>query len=755
MAGTQGKQIISNKITVIGVVQGVGFRPFVARLAVKHGLKGYVKNCGGYVEIVVQTAENTNALLSQESLRTFLHDLSCRSPQGVQIVYCHQEQILTPIYPDFFIAESTESKQQAVLLPADLPVCADCLKEMDDHTNRRKNHSFISCVDCGPRYSIVEKIPYDRPTTTMVDFPMCSQCEKEYVQPEDRRYYAQTICCHQCGPVLYYRDKNGQECEADNAISATVQALRRNQIVAIKGIGGYHLACTPFNSATIQRLRQLKGREEKPFAVMFRDMALVREYCKVSPEEEALLTSPARPIVLLEANGHMLCQEVACGNLDLGVFLPYTPYQHQILQQCGLLIMTSANLSDAPILREDQRVSFHLCDGLLYHKRRIATTLDDSVACISDGTPLIIRRGRGYVPLPFYFPMHKAPQAFAAGGDLKSVFGLQKNGFFYLSQPFGDLKGVENRQVYEENVRRMKHLFQILPEYAICDLHPRYHSVAYAKSLPVPLIQLQHHYAHILSVMAENRLQEPVIGVAFDGTGYGTDDTIWGGEFLLCQTDNFRRLGTLEPTLMISSDESMKDATKTAMCMLIAAGQGNAMQDSRYPVLKAALTQNINTVKSSSIGRLFDGVSALLGVCRYNHYEGEAAIGLEQLARTTLLQKESPLPLSFSLKESAGLLQLDMSSLWAELLEGKQSPAKAALGFHLALARGCRDMVVELAQQTGIWRAALSGGVFQNRLLLYYTKHLLQQAGIQVYTNHQVPPGDGGLALGQLYYQNQ
>jgi hydrogenase maturation protein HypF len=754
MAGTKSKQVISDQITVIGVVQGVGFRPFVARLAAARGWKGYVKNCGGYVEIVVQASKSDAAPLPKEALRAFLHDLSFCS--GAQIVSASHACISATAYPEFFIAESTESEQQAVVLPADLPVCERCLQEMKAETNRRYGHGFISCVDCGPRYSIIEEIPYDRPTTTMGDFPMCRQCEREYYESEDRRYYAQTICCHECGPVLRYRDKEGKEQTGEQALSAAIGALERNQIVAVKGIGGYHLACTPFCSKTVQRLRQLKGREEKPFAVMFRDLSLVREYCELSGEEESLLCSPARPIVLLKAKGRSLCPEVSCGSLDLGVFLPYTPYQHQILESCGVLIMTSANLSDQPILREDQDISFDLCDGILYHYRRIAVSLDDSVACLSDGEPLMIRRGRGYVPLPLYLPRrNRQPQAFAAGGDLKAVFGLQKEGFFYLSQPFGDLKSRKNSEVYRENVKRMERLFQVRPEYAVCDLHPLYYSAAYAETLDVPLIRLQHHYTHILSVMAEHQLQEPVLGIAFDGTGYGTDGTVWGGEFLLCREDGFSRLGALQKTPVIGSDESMKDAAKTAVCMLLAAGQGNEMQDARYSILKRALKQNINTVASSSMGRLFDGVSALLGVCGYNRYEGEAAIRLEQLARTALLGKKDPLPLAFSIEETDGMLQLGTSALWSGLLEGRQDPARAALGFHWALAAACRDMALVLAERTGVWQAALSGGVFQNRLLLHRTRQLLTEAGFQVYTNHQVPPGDGGLALGQLYYCNQ
>lgn len=719
----------SEKLTirVFGVVQGVGFRPFVARLAEERNLLGYVKNCGGYVEISVMDRNG--------SLRSFLHDLLSFSG----VIKVETAPWTAPDPTDFRIVESTPGHELAVMLPADLPVCKHCMKELYDPSNRRFRHAFISCVDCGVRYSVIEDVPYDRETTTMREFPLCASCKSEYEEITNIRHYAQTICCKDCGPQLIYGSQYGE-----SALESAISQLKNGGIIAIKGVGGYHLACLPTCESALLRLRSMKHREDKPLAVMFRDMDTIKKYCIVHHEEQALLESNARPIVLLERRASDIHPLVYRNSAYLGAFLPYTPYQHLLLDTLGALVLTSANVTNQAMIIADDEALKLPCDGVLYHKRHIATPLDDSVAAVCEKEPMLYRRARGYVPTPIYIPNGKG-QVFAAGGDLKACFALQNGEYCYPSQYLGDLAEEENLSRWHKELARMQRIFDVHPTHAVCDLHPGYFSTAACKELGYPVIQVQHHFAHTLSVMAEYGLSE-VIGVCFDGTGFGTDGTVWGGEFLLCNRHEFTRCGHIEPFKMLGGDDAARDAVKTAICTAYSFDIENTLHDTRDTIIHAALEHDINTIQTTSVGRLFDAVSATLGLCMENHFEGACGEAVERAARKAKHTVNTRLPLV----EQNDTFYLAQSELWRDLISDRDACA-IARGFHEALANAVCDGAVWMRDRYGLRDVTLSGGVFQNRLLLELTQKKLIKAEFRVYRNMAMPSNDGGIALGQLY----
>ncbi len=736
------------KLRLYGVVQGVGFRPFVAKLAAEHGILGTVKNSGGCVEIV--------ACGQALSLSAFEQALFAHKPNHAQIVYMEKEILPFRDYTEFSILPSDESTGR-IFLPADLPVCDSCLVEMEDPSNRRHLHPFISCMSCGPRYSVIERVPYDRDTTTMCDFAMCEACNHEYTNRADRRYHAQTISCHDCGPVLYFKDTSGNISQRAEALDKAVKALQKGGIVAIKGIGGYHLACTPFDQEAVERLRRLKQREHKPFAVLFENVRSIREYCRVSEQEEALLGSPARPIVLLHQGKKRFAPSVCNKSRFVGCFVTYTPLQAMLLKRCGPLVMTSANVSEDPIIKDDEAMfawQSPLLSGVLYNDRRISIRLDDSVCKITCGRELVLRRSRGYAPLPVVMQgkLHQDTCVFAAGGHLKCSFCFANAPFATLCEHMGDMDSEQNAQAYQENYKRIKELFAFDPKLAICDLHPAYFSTGFAKTLGLPTIQVQHHHAHIAAVIAEHDLQGKVIGVAFDGTGYGTDGAVWGSEFLVCEGDGYKRAAHLKYVTQLNGDEGMKDAKKSALCHLYAAGLESEIDDNRWPVIKAAIDNKVNVHQSSSVGRLFDAVSAYLGICDYNRFEAECALTLENLAAEASEQNVDPIPMAFGIEEESGMLLLDSKPLWQELFANKTKDLRAlSLGFHTAVAQAIIDSCIRLREDTKSNTVALSGGVFQNEVLFTLAVKGLEEQGFKVYTNQAVPQNDGGIALGQAY----
>jgi hydrogenase maturation protein HypF len=777
--------LITKRILVYGMVQGVGFRPLVYHIAEKHGINGTVRNLGGTVEIIAQAAK-------ESSVQDFLTELIGTREGAHEIVHVEIEEILPmqkeaseTCYENFSILDSGENDKIRIL-PPDLPVCSACEKELFDPTNRRYGHPLISCTACGPRYTIIEDLPYDRDTTSMDDFEMCDSCKEEYISSGSRRHHAQTISCHDCGPFLIYQDReqikdsinnkvndkskdNGWDIEKKNteenhnfvlreeAFLRAVQVLQDGGIIAVKGIGGYHFVCSPFHEDTVSNLRLLKGREEKPFAVMFHELEQLSDYCDISQEEEKLLSSSARPIVLLYATKEM-ASSVTKGSIYLGAFLPYTPLQLLLTKECGPLIMTSANLSGQPIIREDEKIlqlSSPYLQGVLYHTRRIVRSVDDTVAKIIDHTPQLIRRSRGYVPYPVFIGggTSEEKMIFAAGGDLKAAFCLYREGAAFLSQYFGDLEEITIIEEYEQSIEDLKRLLQIIPAIAVCDLHPNYYSTRYTLALGLPVLQVQHHHAHIASVMAENHLTGEIIGVAFDGTGYGTDGNIWGGEFFVCEGNDYKRVAHLNYIPILGGDESMKDARKTATCYLTHLGLEEHIHDDRRGVIQAALKQNMNCIQTSSMGRLFDVVASLLDIAHYNHYEGECATLLEKMAVLAMKHQIPATKLNIEITQKDGIIDINVKPMLEQLcrLRDHEDARALALGFHYSVSEMIVTVCEIIEDSYQLSKVVLSGGVFVNTVLTEKAIKDLRDRGFTSYRNTRVPVGDGGISLGQIY----
>ena len=749
-------EIVTKKILVSGIVQGVGFRPLTFRLAQKHGIKGTVQNIGGMVEMIAQSA--------RYDFECFIEELETARCDGCEIINMEIKDITGTAaeqFREFRIIQSSAA-QKASIIPPDLAVCSKCREELYQGTDRRYLHPFISCMSCGPRYSIIDRLPYDRENTVMEDFGMCEECGKEYSSPLDRRFHAQTISCHDCGPFLIFKEDG--ELTNQAGYERAVEIIKQGGIVAVKGIGGYHFVCSPFIEETVQNLRKLKGREEKPFAVMFGSVSEIEEYCQVTEEERLLLESGPRPIVLLYSNNEKMAPSTYKGSIYCGAFLPYTPLQIMLIHNCGPLIMTSANISDQPIIKEDSvmlSLGAPLLDGVLYNTRRIIRSVDDSVAKIIDKKPQLVRRSRGYVPYPVFLPdCGKDVKIFAAGGDLKAAFCLYHHGNAVVSQYFGDLEENAVFEEYKTSVEDLCELLKITPDLTVCDLHPNYFSSKYTKALNKPILYVQHHHAHIASVMAEHHLKGKVLGIAFDGTGYGTDGHVWGSEFLICEGSGFQRAAHLAYTPMLGGDQSMRDAKKTAACFLLNYGLDQFIKDSRSDIIKAALEHEVHTVLTSSMGRLFDAISSILEISDENRYEGECAASLEKEALLAEKNNVSPRSMSFGILQTKECLVIDPGPIfetigrgWSE--KGEESKVvlrqSLALGFHYALAEIALQVCILVREKEGINTIAFSGGVFQNSVLSNRMTKILREQYFEVYYNIAVPPNDGSISLGQTY----
>ncbi len=759
----------TEEIKLWGIVQGVGFRPFVAKTAEKHDMKGTVLNVGGLVEITVTD--------TTEKIDGFLQAIQDEKPGPSEIVHIRRTVTEYRSFDDFEIISSGSGDDEAAMIPADLAICPHCLEELYDENNPRYMHPFISCMICGPRYTIIDRIPYDRDNTTMEDFPMCGFCESQYGDLHDRRHHAQTISCHDCGPQLLFRSFPPSEANPvtdEEILDRAASLLRSGNIIAFKSVGGYNLVADPFNGEAVRKLRSLKNRPSKPFAVMFRSTDEIRKYCSLNEVEESLLNSSARPIILLEHRIPEIKDRSEHEGKDfsdlersrfIGSFLPSFGAQYMLLDRISPLIFTSANFSDMPMIKDDEEIDSlasvtdtdgctPLLSGVVYNRRRIQVRVDDSVTRVIDGQPQMIRRSKGYAPVPLYLNAGTnlgKKGILATGGQLKNSFSLSKGPFTYMSQYFGDMDTEENRAIYGENVERMKALFRIEPELAVCDMHPLYNTrdfaERYASEHDIPLLMVQHHHAHAASVMAENNLTGKVLGVCFDGTGYGTDGCIWGGEFLLCEKGDMKRMAHLAYVDMIGGDSSMKDARKSALSYIHAVSEGypsagseddsEALRidisdiidygrerlcgDPKAPLIMSALKQGINTVRSSSMGRLFDGVSALLGIKDYNDYEGQCAIMLEDAAA------------------------------FAKAHPGERPAADLALSFHERIADLILEECLKSRELEGVNQIALTGGTFQNRLLMEGVLDRLRREGFDAYYNISVSPNDGGIALGQAF----
>ena len=767
---------VTKRIRVYGIVQGVGFRPTVSRHAVSNGICGNVCNKGPYVEIYAQG--------SGAQVDGFLKDLEERPPKRAAILKINTEDIPAenaPQFGTFDIIESEKTKGEIFVSP-DIAICDECKEEMYNSKDRRYLHPFINCTCCGPRMTILDSLPYDRERTSMKEFPMCPDCAEEYDDPKTRRYDAQPVCCNACGPEVYLigRGERGRD-----AITYTRKVIHDGGIVAIKGIGGFHLCCDATNEETVSRLRMLKHRPAKPFAVMAKDETVVKRECIVTPEQEQILTGHQKPILLLDrrSNGgqtEKLASSVAPGNPKVGVMLPYAPVQLLLFQyddgieMPDLLVMTSGNTSGAPICRDDEEAITelsHLCDAILSHNRKIRIRADDTVMDFYKNEPYMIRRSRGYAPLPFMTSTDWKGQVLAVGGELKNTFCIGVDSRFYPSPYVGDLEDLRTVKALQETIHRFQTLLEVEPQVVVCDLHPKYNSTVVAENLGFPMLQVQHHYAHVLSCMTENDCQEPVIGVSFDGTGYGTDGTIWGGEILLADYQNFIRFGSITPFLQIGGDASAKEGWRIAVSMIYGYTKNRekaweiieklglcSEQESKVQFTMA--DRKINAVMSTSAGRLFDAVSAILGIRRQSSFEGEASTAL-QFAAEEFEQKgklngneiwDNVQPVISELEERC---LLNTEALVKQIVEAKlqgTDSGELAYLFHQTLAEQIVVACIEARKSSGRNKTALSGGVFQNRLLLHLTEERLGQEGFEVLRHHMIPPNDGGIAIGQAAY---
>ena len=728
---------IARSVRVRGLVQGVGFRPFVFRLARANSLAGWVLNEPHGVDIHLEGA--------LPSLQAFLRDLERQAPPAARITAVEVDPTEQAGLRDFTIRESQASGRPTVRISPDLPVCDDCLAEMFDPANPRFGYPYINCTNCGPRYSVIESLPYDRANTTMKRWPMDALCSSQYSDPFDRRFHAQPIACSNCGPQY----------QMEPATAA--QLLRDGRIVAIKGIGGYHLACDATNAAAVQALRERKFRKEKPFAVMVRNIDIARKLTDISPESEVLLTSTARPIVLVPSKVEL--PGVAPGNSELGLLLPYAPLHHLLFAAGApeVLVMTSANRSSEPIAYEDDAAREQLsgiADAFLIGQRPIARRVDDSVARAGVLGPMILRRSRGYAPgavarLPIDRPL------LAVGADLKNTITLVVDGQAFVSQHIGDLDHYASLQSFEQTIRDLVSMYEVSWNdlLVVHDLHPQYASTVHARQLPSPeKLGVQHHRAHIASVLAEKEAwDERVIGVSFDGTGYGDDESVWGGEFFAgTMTEGFRRVMHLRTAALPGGDASARHPVQCAAGFLSQIDELPELTEPpfrfsrRYRDALQLIDKKIRTFETTSIGRLFDAAAAVLGFTREISFEGQASIWLEELARTADASDAYPFPIDGGTLDFRPLL----SSVAQDRLRGKE-PATIARAFQLGVAQGLSAAASMLCEIHGVRTVVLSGGVFQNEMLLRDTKAILEPAGIRIWTNAAVPPNDGGVSLGQ------
>lgn len=740
-------------VTIQGIVQGVGFRPFVYRLAANAGLTGWVQNTPAGVFIEAQGPDG--------ELAAFLCNLREQAPPLAVITAVESKEIPTKDEAAFTILASGAGENSIQIAP-DGDVCDDCLRELFDPGDRRFRYPFINCTNCGPRFTIITGVPYDRPFTTMAAFPLCPECRSEYENPGDRRFHAQPVACPVCGPRLELQDAAGSVVDG-NPLDTAIALLREGKIIALKGLGGYHLAVDACNADAVRELRVRKKRDEKPFAIMSATVADVAGYALFDGTEQRLLEGPEKPIVILrKRTGNSIAPLVAPANGYFGVMLPSTPLHHLLLRDSfRALVMTSGNLSDEPIAYRDDDARARLngiADFFLVHNRGIHTRTDDSVIRVFQGKPIFLRRSRGYVPRAIVLPAAQ-DSVLAVGAELKGTVCLTRGDRAFLSQHIGDLQNDAVLRSLEETVDHLQRILAIRPALVAHDLHPDYLSTVYAQDRPdLPRFPVQHHHAHLASCMAENGLDGDVIGVIFDGTGYGTDGTIWGGEFLVGGYRGYRRRGHFRQVPLPGGDAAVREPFRMALAYLYAAF-GRELFDLPLPLLgeipaeqrglfSAMLEKRLNSPLTSSCGRLFDAVASLVGLRQRVSYEGQAAIELEALAE----QSETCSVYPFAIEEAENVTTLDFAPLFrgmARDVAAGRERAELARAFHNTLAGATAAVCDGIRRETGIERVVLSGGVFQNKLLTEGILTLLAERGFRVFTQRLAPPNDGGLALGQ------
>lgn len=758
----------SKIIRLYGIVQGVGFRPFVKRTADEFDIHGTVANKGSYVEVI--------ACGDDCSLKDFINNLQQKAPERSTILKTDVKDTNQRTFNDFKIIES-EKETGDIFVSPDIATCDKCKEELFDKNNRRYLHPFINCTACGPRLTILDSMPYDRERTSMGEFPMCPECEYEYTHKETRRFDAQPVCCNDCGPHVYIVDS---DLNGDKVITFTRKSIMEGKIVAIKGIGGFHLCCDARNDKAVIRLRELKHRPQKPFAVMMRDIDVVEKECFIDKNKSEVLDGHQKPIILLtKKNNFSLSAHLSPDNPTLGVMLPYAPLQMLLfkydddIEMTDSFVMTSGNVSGAPICRSDEDAKSEIlsfCDLILSHNRNIRLRADDSVMDFFEDKPYMIRRSRGYAPLPFILSNQTETSVLGIGGELKNTFCLGKNGILYPSPYIGDMADIRTVNALSESVKRMETLLEIKPQVIACDLHPKYNTTVVAEELSkkasIPLIKIQHHYAHILSCMAENDYQDDVLGVSFDGTGFGTDNTIWGGEILRANFKDFTRLCSIKPFLQVGGDISSKEGSRIAVSMLESIFPDNAFDiieklglcDIKHAKLQSMMAKNnINTIKSTSAGRLFDAVSSILGIRLKSTFEGEASTALMFSAmkyESSKIIKDINVDFDLINKEN-DFITLNTDKLFKYITEQKlldKDSGMLSYAFHEILSSMIVKALIISRESTKINVCALSGGVFQNKLLLKLCCQKLRKNKFKVLLHSLVPPNDGGISLGQAAF---
>ena len=741
-----------------GVVQGVGFRPFIYGLALRHGLKGWVNNSSAGVHIEVEGEKG--------AIVNFTRELPQQAPPRARIESSRYEDLEAAGFPSFEIRESLEEAGRYQLISPDIATCPACQTELFDPQDRRHRYPFTNCTNCGPRFTIIEDIPYDRPKTTMAAFRMCPDCQREYEDPADRRFHAQPNACPRCGPKLELCGDGGKAPEVPDPISSAIGLLKEGKILAIKGLGGFLLACDAGDPEAVARLRQRKIRPDKPLAVMLRDLPAVKDHCLVAEKEEMLLCSPESPIVLLRwKKSSCLAKAVAPRQKYLGIMLPYTQLHHLLLKESGMaLVMTSGNLSEEPIAKDNGEAFSRLhgiADAFLVHDRDIYVQYDDSVTAVVNDQPTILRRARGYAPFPIRLPFSLKP-ILACGAELKNTFCLTRDEYAFVSQHIGDMENLETLNHFQRTVDLYQKLFRIQPEIVAYDLHPEYLSTKYARRLSGQKIGVQHHFAHMASCLAENGERGPVIALAFYGLGYGPDGALWGGEFLVGDYRSFERRAYFQYVPMPGGAAAIQNPWRMALSYLYTfLGREGLMRhlpifaqarEEKVRVILQQIDQKINSPLTSSCGRLFDAVSALLELCLSVSYEGQAVVELEMIAspgeRGTY---------EFFVEEEEGkeIIRLKpmIEGLLRDIEKGTAHPVISGK-FHNTLVKIGLSVCQRIKRQGGPKKVALTGGVFQNRLFSEKMRAALEKAGFAVLLHRRVPCNDGGLSLGQAVIAN-
>jgi len=740
---------VRQRIYINGIVQGVGFRPFVYRLARSLGLLGFVRNSAAGVVIEAQG--------EAAKLRDFIRRLGSEAPALAQIESLEAEECIEHREEAFTIIVSDREGDAMTHISPDSAVCKDCLRDLEDPSGRYFNYPFVNCTNCGPRFTIIKRLPYDRPFTSMAGFDMCPDCAAEYNDPQNRRFHAQPVACTKCGPQLWLADCKGKRIESDNAVTECARLLKKGSIVAVKGIGGFHLAADARNDIALRNLRRRKRRASRPFALMLPDLETAKKLCRISAAESKALLSAQRPIVLLRRRDlsgfSAISGLVAPGQKYLGAMLPYAPLHHLLMKHFPALVMTSANLSDEPIVIDNDDALQRLgavADYFLFHDRDILQRCDDSIVAESNGEVRLLRRARGYVPAPLALPGRCSQSILAAGAEQKCTIAVNKGRSVYLSQHIGDLDNPQALGFFNETINHLCSIFEVKPALIVHDLHPHYLSTQWAQKQNAPKMSVQHHHAHLAAVLAENEFESPALGLILDGTGYGTDGTIWGGEVLVGNALNFKRVAWQEPVPMPGGEASIHEPWRMALSWLNdlpgceELPVFKTLSIYRRNLIREMISKKINSPLTSSCGRLFDAVSAMLDICAVAEYEAQPAIMLEMAADDAF---EETYNIKVNTEEGAFDVRPLLKLLLEDHLRGRDVAETSAL-FHNTLASMYAQIALTVARQWGLEHVALSGGVFQNRLFTKRLQKRLTESGLKVLTHKKVPCNDGGIAFG-------